>query len=62
MRRTSHGHELVRSHLRELDAAVRGVPAAQARELKDGQRQGFLVNVCNPTGVTQTILGPDTAC
>jgi HAAS len=33
--RSSHGHELVRSYLSELDAALRGVPAAQARELRE---------------------------
>lgn len=26
--------------------------------IRPGQRQGFLVNIYNPTGVTQTILGP----
>ena len=29
---TALGHRLVRAYLRELDAAMRGVPAAQARE------------------------------
>lgn len=33
--RSSHGHELVRRYLSELDAALRGVPAAQARELRE---------------------------
>src|ERR1019366_4537557 len=28
-------HRLVRDYLRELDAAMRGLPAAQARELKE---------------------------
>src|SRR5271157_5039338 len=32
---TSIDHELVRDYLCELDAALRGLPAAQARELKD---------------------------
>jgi hypothetical protein len=29
------GHRLVRGYLRELDAAMRGLPAAQARELRE---------------------------
>jgi hypothetical protein len=33
--RTPDSHELVRSYLSDLDAALRGVPAAQARELKE---------------------------
>jgi hypothetical protein len=33
--RTSEDHELVSRYLSELDAALRGVPAAQARELKE---------------------------
>jgi hypothetical protein len=32
---TSHGHERVRSYLRELDAALRGAPAGKARELRE---------------------------
>jgi len=32
---TALDHRLVRDYLRELDAAMRGVPAAQARELKE---------------------------
>jgi hypothetical protein len=32
---TSIDHELVRDYLRALDAALRGLPATQARELKD---------------------------
>jgi len=33
--RTSSGHELVRDYIRQLDAALRGVPAAAARELME---------------------------
>src|SRR5215469_3315975 len=33
--RTSHGHELVRSYLSDLDTALRDVSAARARELKE---------------------------
>jgi hypothetical protein len=33
--RTSLDHELVRGYLSQLDAALRGVPAAQARELRE---------------------------
>jgi hypothetical protein len=33
--RTSHAHELVRTYLRELDAALRGSPPGKARELKE---------------------------
>ena len=29
------GHRLVRGYLRKLDAAMRGLPAAQARELRE---------------------------
>jgi len=32
---TSHAHELVRTYLKELDAALRGAPAGKARELKE---------------------------
>ena len=32
---TALDHQLVRDYLRELDAAMRGLPAAQARELKE---------------------------
>ena len=32
---TALDHRLVRAYLRELDAALRGLPAAQARELKE---------------------------
>jgi len=32
---TALDHRLVRDYLRELDAAMRGVPAAQARELRE---------------------------
>ena len=35
MSNTSHGHERVRSYLRELDAVLRGAPAGKARELKE---------------------------
>lgn len=41
-------HRLVRSYLGELDAAMRGLPAAQARELKD-----------QITAYLQDALGPD---
>jgi hypothetical protein len=33
--RTSPDHELVRGYMSQLDAALRGVPAAQARELRE---------------------------
>jgi hypothetical protein len=33
--RTSNAHELVRTYLKELDVALRGAPAAKARELKE---------------------------
>jgi hypothetical protein len=33
--RTSLDHELVRGYISQLDAALRGVPAAQARELRE---------------------------
>jgi hypothetical protein len=33
--RTSLDHELVRRYIRQLDAALRGAPAAQARELRE---------------------------
>jgi hypothetical protein len=33
--RTSHDHDLVQSYLSELDAALRGAPAVEARELKE---------------------------
>jgi hypothetical protein len=32
---TALGHPLVRDYLRELDGALRGLPAAQARELRE---------------------------
>ena len=35
MSRTVLDHRLVRGYLRELGAAMRGLPAAQARELKE---------------------------
>lgn len=35
MRRTALDHELVRVYIGELDAALRGMPAGQARELKE---------------------------
>ena len=35
MSRTAYTHELVRTYLRELDVALRGAPAAKARELKE---------------------------
>ena len=35
MSRTSLDHELVRGYISQLDAALRGVPAAQARELRE---------------------------
>ncbi len=41
-------HRLVRSYLGELDAAMRGLPAAQARELKE-----------QITAYPQDALGPD---
>lgn len=35
MSRTSPGHELIRDYIRQLDAALRGVPTAEARELME---------------------------
>lgn len=35
MTRTSLDHQLVRSYISKLDVALRGVPTAQARELRD---------------------------
>lgn len=35
MSRTSPGHELIRDYISQLDAALRAVPAAQARELME---------------------------
>lgn len=35
MSRTSLDHELVRGYISQLDAALRGMPAAQARELRE---------------------------
>jgi hypothetical protein len=32
---TALDHRLVRAYLRELDAAMRGLPTAQARELNE---------------------------
>ena len=32
---TAFDHRLVRDYLRELDAAMRGLPAAQTRELRE---------------------------
>ncbi|HXW43214.1 MAG TPA: hypothetical protein VEL03_00395 [Streptosporangiaceae bacterium] len=35
MTKTAHDHPLVRSYLRDLDEALRGLPPAQARELRE---------------------------
>jgi hypothetical protein len=60
---TALDHRLVRDYLRELDAAMRGLPAAQARELKE-QITAHLVDALGPDAGDQEVaatldrLGP----
>ena len=54
---TSIDHELVRDYLRALDAALRGLPAAQARELKD-QITTHLDDALPPDRTTTRSLPP----
>ena len=54
MSRTALDHELIRIYLYRLDYAMRGVPAAQYRELRD-QITAHLEDALRPTPTTRKL-------